>query len=399
MSCGERPRLRLRAVLSFGLAVTAVVACVVQPSGARSAAVAARGRPTITGASRASCSTSPCQPGSGHDFTVSVTDNGSTTTRGYVVYRPANLVPSRRNRAPAIFLFGGGGACTPANEPQLAPLANAERLVIVELAEVCGRSPILWEEKYVACGVSPSCPAEPNDEPYVTAVVRAVTQCPASGAAANQCADPRRLYAIGASSGGDMVEDVMCSPENSRYFRGYGIDSATLPSTNNVVSTRLCPSSKPHSRSFNRDYFVMMATGDSGADTVFSQNQDRHLTVPTFASWAARVLGCRRERTDQSYVPDPSAPDPGGGNQTYSYLGPCAFASAGSRAVYTVNVHNGAHYFNCQDSDRPGAYFSGNPGAAVGGAAPCPGVSGLPMTGGWDFFGEFWSMMAAGRSR
>ncbi len=215
-----------------------------------------------------------------------------------------------------------------------------------------------------------------NDEPYVTAVVQDIKQCPESDAGPNQCVDPQRIYAAGTSSGANMTADVMCDPENSSSFRGFLIDSSSLQLYNGAPA---CPSP-------NRSFFVMMALSNYSIDAglYYDTAPNPHLDVPLFADWAAARLGCEGQRVDDAIgSPDAST-------LRYTYSGPCGYAVGGSRAVVTLGIQNGGHTWSCQDSDAEMTPSS------------CPGIpnppgltpSGLPYTNGLFIEKEFWNFVA-----
>jgi Esterase PHB depolymerase len=331
-------------------------------------------RRTISGASQAVCAPGPCVRSRGYtDYTLANVGNGAGTTsmRAYAVFRPGNLTPSPTNRAPAVVVFYGGGNCGFHPVGQWRLLATENRFIVVYMESPCGRDNN-WDKRNVD---SPS-PVARSDEPYVTAVVRAITQCPASGAGLNQCVDPQRIYLAGMSSGGNMTADVMCDAQNSTLFRAYLIDSSSLELFNGAPD---CPST-------NRDYVVMMALSNYGLDSgfYFKTSVNPHLDVPGFADWAARRLGCAGRRVgDAIGTPVPST-------LRYRYFGPCAYAVAGLPAVVTLGVTNGDHTWGCQDSNA-----SALPNQCPGMSTP-PGLSpaGLPRTNGLFIEGDFWNLVA-----
>jgi hypothetical protein len=333
----------------------------------------------INGASQAVCSPSPCTVGTTVAYTLSnvSNDNGTSSTRAYEVYRPSHLAASQSNRVPAIIVFYGTGPCgfTPMSRAQ--NLANANRYIVVYMEVPCGRDN-RWDKKNVNSATT----ATPNDEPYVAAVVHAITQCPSSGGAQNQCADPLRLYATGGSGGGNMAADVMCDQQNSPLFRGYEIDSSSIQLYNGTPD---CPST-------NRNYFVMLILSNDSIDAGFyyDTSVNPHLDVPHFADWAAARLGCRGTRTDGA-IGSPIA-----STLKYTYTGGCAFALAGTPAVETLGVINGGHMWGCQDSDPTS---STNAAVNCPGLIPTPGVAnGRPKTNGLYIEQEFWNMVSQGRS-
>ncbi len=336
--------------------------------GVLSTAVARASEGTITGASKASCEPGPCEPPSElQSFTLTEVpnDDGTTATREYQVYRPQNLV----GQAPAVLVFYGDNTCGPHPASRFSELAPTNRFMVVYMEIPCGRDNV-WDKRNTEVPTT----AVPDDEPYVTAVVDDITRCP------GECADPRRLYAVGVSGGGSMVADVMCDVQNSPLFRGYLIDSSSLPLFEGA----------PHCPSPNRSFFAMLALGDTGLDSDIYHDTapNPHLDVPEFAEWAADRLGCR------SPVELRALGSPFASTLAFSYNGPCAYASAGSTAVSALGVVNGAHGWACQDSD-----LGATPNECPTMPSP-PGLDaiGLPQTNGLFVEGQFWSFVAAGVS-
>lgn len=346
---------------------------IVLPHGLASGETAAG---TISGASQATCTPAPCvSPNGLTSYTLTNVPNGdeTTSTREYSVYRPANLSPSPANLAPAVLVFYQSGDCGLKRSGRFASLAPNERFIVVYMEVPCERAPHNWEKRNVN---SPTT-STPSDEPYVTAVVHAITTCPSSGAGPNECVDPQRIYAAGASSGGNMTADVMCDVTNSPLFRGYLIDSSSMQLYGGAPD---CPSN-------NRSFFVMMALSNYSIDggLYYDTAPNPHLDVPLFADWAAGRLGCKGRRVDDA-VGSPVA-----STLRYAYSGPCAYAVAGSQAIVTLGVRNGGHTWSCQDSD-------------AGAPAPsnCPEIpdppgftpSGLPYTNGLFLEEDFWNFVA-----
>jgi poly(3-hydroxybutyrate) depolymerase len=331
---------------------------------------------TISGASQAVCEPAPCGPLSAvtsYKLVNVPNGDGTTSTREYAVQRPNNLTPLQNNLAPAVLVFYESGHCGLMPAGRFGSLAAANRFIVVYMEVPCERGgPPNWYKRNINLDSNSAV----NDEPYVTAVVQDIKQCPSTGAGPNQCVDPQRIYAAGTSSGGNMTADVMCDPENSSSFRGYLIDSSSLQLYNGAPA---CPSP-------NRSFFVMMALSnyDIDAGLYYDTAFNPHLDVPLFADWAAARLGCESQRVDDAIgSPDPST-------LRYTYSGPCGYAVGGSRAVVTLGVQNGGHTWSCQDSD------------AAKTPSNCPGIpnppgltpSGLPYTNGLFIEKEFWNFVA-----
>lgn len=336
------------------------------------------GQHPISGASQAVCTPSPCLASAGsttHNLVNVSNDDGTASPRSYGIYRPQNLLPSRSNRAPAILVFYAAGGCGFRPPGRFVSLAAPNRFIVVSMEVPCDRGGS-WEKRNVS---SPSTTV-PNDEPYVTAVIRDITQCPSSNAGPNQCVDPRRIYAAGMSSGGSMVADILCDAQNSALVRGYLIDSSSLQLFNGAPN---CPSS-------NRNFFAMLSLSNYAADSklFYDTAPHPHLDVRAFANWAAARLGCTGPRIADA-VGYPMA-----STLRYRVLGPCKYIRSGSTAVLALGVRNGGHGWGCQDSD-PGA----SPGACPGMSTP-PGLGpdGKPITNGLFVEGTFWSFVASGVS-
>lgn len=336
---------------------------------------------TISGASQALCTPSPCLSAGGFtQYTLEEVPNGDGTSssREYAAERPQNLAPSPTNLAPAILVFYEGGNCGLSGVPagRFNSFAAQNKFIVVYMEVPCARGDNNWDKR----NVDPATSTAVNDEPYVTAVVQAITQCPSTEAQPNQCVDPRRIYAAGTSSGGNMTADVMCDVENSPLFRGYLIDSSSLQLFGGAPA---CPSR-------NRSFFVMMALSNYGIDggLYYDTAPSPHLDVPLFADWAASRLGCESPRVDDA-IGSPVA-----STLRYVYSGPCAYAAAGSQAVVTLGVQNGGHTWYCQDSDAaaPTPYCPAIPDP--------PGLTpnGLPYTNGLFIEEDFWKFVAQGVS-
>jgi hypothetical protein len=335
-------------------------------------AVAAHALPadasTITGASLATCEPGPCIPPAEIE-TVELesvsNDDGTTSKRAYGLDRPQNL----SGRAPAVLVFYGSGSCGVSPSTRFPELAPANRFIVVYMAVPCERDNN-WDKRNI---ISPET-STPDDEPYVNAVVNNLTLCP------GQCVDPQRIYAAGMSSGGSMVADIMCDPQNSPLFRGYMIDSSSLLLFNGA----------PHCPSSNRSFFAMLALSDVGLDAgiYFNTLPEPHLDVPTFADWAANRLGCGAARLPGA-IGFPVA-----STLTYTYTGPCGYASVGSPAVMSLGIHNGGHGWGCQDSD------AGAPPNLCPTLPNPPGLdpNGLPQTNGLFVEEQFWNFVAQGAS-
>jgi dienelactone hydrolase len=342
----------------------AALALIAASFGALDVAAAQAIEDTITGASEASCEPGPCGPASELQtdaLSEVANDDGTTSTREYDVYRPQNLV----GQAPAVLVFYGGGICGQHVTSRFAELAPANRFIVVYMEVPCGRDGN-WDKR----NVDASATTTPDDEPYVKAVVDDITRCP------GECADPHRLYAAGMSSGGNMVADVMCDVQNSPLFRGYLIDSSSLQLFEGA----------PHCPSPNRSFFAMLALGDTGLDSGIYHDTalNPHLDVPYFTAWAADRLSC----------PGPLQLDALGSTLTFSYTGPCAYATTGYQAVSSLGIVDGAHGWSCQDSDA-GARPNECPTMPT---PPGLDAGGLPQTNGLFVEGEFWGFVAQGVS-
>jgi len=368
-----RPRLRAALVVALG-ALTLLGHLLVHARNGVAAVPAGQ----VDGASHATCNPSPCTPATPIAYTLVNVPNGDGTysQRTFAVQRPVHLTASAANLAPAVLVFYPSGNCGLVPSSRFASLAPTDRFVVVYMEVPCSRNPggWNWEKRYVNTATS----SIQNDEPYVTAVVNAITQCPGGQDAADQCVDPQRIYAAGTSSGGNMAADIMCDPQNSRLFRGYLIDSSSLQLFNG----------RPNCPSPDRDYLVMLAVGNAGLDAglYYDTAAHPHLDVPAFADWAAARLGCAGTRVDDA-IGSPAA-----STLRYTYDAPCAQLPGGSPAVVSLGIQNGAHTWGCQDSDplappHSCSDLSGPPGL---------GPNGKPQTNGLFLEQAFWSFVVAG---
>jgi poly(3-hydroxybutyrate) depolymerase len=275
---------------------------------------------------------------------------------------------------------------------RLTSIAPSNRFITIYMNIPCGRTGSganNWIKKYVNCDPAQAgCPTIPDDQPYVAAVVQAITQCPASGTGtATQCVDPARIYAMGSSSGGNLVADIVCDPSNSALFRGYEIDSSSFHLYTNGPN---CPNYNSTTQRFtNHNFFVM----DIHGAVEPNPNPSAFYTPPQLADWLGKGLGCTASRVDDTIF--------GGSNPNYtvvptdrySYSAPCSFASGG-RAAVTLEVGNGGHQNQCQDSDA-----GSSPNACPSMANP-PGLdaTGRPKSNGILVDQEFWDEMSQGAS-
>jgi hypothetical protein len=400
---------------------------------------------SITGASTAACTPSPCTAGTSHGTTLTnvPNDDGTTSTRSYNVYRPTGLTNSAGNLAPAVLVFGA--------DPNINPIADGSRFIVVDMAADASRS--AWLRKnidgpnavtlasaaaagatsvtinqdtagFASLGTVPvrvgtgsdvesiivssvsgttmtfktalahshaqSEPVRaPDDEPYVNAVVESLL--------ATENVDPKRVYAMGASQAGNMVLDMACDAQNSPLFRGFLADSSSFQQytssyTNSPTGGITCPST-------NKDYFLMEVTGSASIDACeylgacqgnpadagsACDTLNCHLDPTTFLQWAAPRLGC----SDTTIVSTTfGMPNPT--NQRHVISGPCSFATGTGPAIETIGVVGGGHQYPCQDSYG---------GAQAGACASLFGSSGLPPTNGMYGAQEFWDFVSAGES-
>ena len=188
-----------------------------------------------------------------------------------------------------------------------------------------------------------------------------------------------------------MSADVSCDPTNSPLFHGYLVDSSSVQLYNGTPGTPDCPST-------NKNFVMMMALSNYSIDSGFYYNTslNAHLDVPAFADWAAQRLGCTSTRVDDTLLSS---------NLRYSYFGPCANFSSGTRAVETLGIINGGHTWACQDSDTgyphsPTDVSGSCPGLLTTANPPGPGLSngttGAPKTGGLFLEQAFWNFVVQG---
>jgi hypothetical protein len=319
-----------------------------------------------TGASKATCATTPCLRGpipAYNQYTLAAVPNGDGTTsnRFYALYRPANLVGS----AATVIVMGGSGGCsgtvatTALTRPRWQDIADANRLQIA--VGVCtGTS---WQHNNSA--IPAPAPNAVTDEPYITALVDALVT--------KHAADPDRIYATGASSGGGMAKDIACDPVNAGKIRGVAVIShdgfetdITVQGTP-ILGSERCPKAGPA---------LAIVIGD--VDFQSFKGQPGCLTDHCFdgltrgAAYYASALGCAAP------VPSPvTFGSPTAANQRYTWPAGCgAFTSA---AVEAVNVHMGGHAACKLDSD---AAFD----ATACGTPPSPTNGFFTAHESWQFF-------------
>jgi len=292
-----------------------------------------------TGGSTAVCSPSPCGAGTVTDGTMSADDGaGRSITRYYSVYRPSGLTSSPTNRAPLVVLLSG----TPGSqrgEPRnsgWAAVADANRLVVVAAATQCGTcqgwfhpvTSVTTPAIALTCG--PSGTGACDDKPFIAALVERMI--------ATENIDPDKVFATGASKGGYMTIELMCSPSTSGVFRGYGVVSADFRSTDASIPPS-CPATA-------RDYSVFQICGTTDGATsncatgYYFTPPQWILGIHDAGELAARHLGCTDAAPSVSYF----GTTPGTlMRETWSA---CPMAHRASQAV---TVPRGGHAFDGLD--------------------------------------------------
>ena len=135
---------------------------------------------TISGASQAVCEPAPCGSLSGvtsYQLVNVPNGDGTTSTREYAVQRPEGLTPSPKNLAPAVLVFYESGHCGQVLSGRFGSLAAANRFIVVYMEVPCERGDKNWDKRNIDLAESSAV----NDEPYVTAVVQDIKQCPEIG--------------------------------------------------------------------------------------------------------------------------------------------------------------------------------------------------------------------------
>lgn len=296
---------------------------------------------TISGASQAVCTPSPCTPGpvpvsSPHGAVTVRANNGTGTVidRYYSVYRPNGLTNSPNNKAPAVLAFGRGAACGPSevsrlyNELRLQSIADANRFIVVYMTSQMAGAPSLCAWHHPAIDF-PTPPRDPlDDEPYVNAVLHDILN--------KENVDPQRIYATGASSGGAMVQAVACDPTNSLLIRGISAVSEYLPV--DISSGR--PSGDPRCASANQHLFVQLQGGTADPNVPYGGICIPNHCVSSFAAnldfWR-RHLGCTTASTPTLFG------SPAQANREQLFTG-CAFGT--NYGVDGVTVQNGVHAYS-----------------------------------------------------
>jgi poly(3-hydroxybutyrate) depolymerase len=314
-----------------------------------------------TGASKATCSTSPCHSGaipngSGQNGCTAGTyatnivalgkiSNGSVSEcRLYGYYKPANLsgLAATVLVAPgANGLCGGNDVGHVFKDSRWQSVADANRLVLILLAKPGSPS---CRSGWYAPNIQIPQPGAgtPSDEPYVRAVLNdATSRLPV---------DSQRIYLTGASSGGNLVYDVACDPTNGTRFRGFTAVSAFMQAKLNgssfVPGTERCGAPGGGSTT-NNSFFIQNVHGTNDGSVPFGGRclpRESHCIV-SFAEnarWWAQHMGCAARPTVTMFG-SPSAL-----NEKDDYSS-CTFGSP-AVSYESVKVKNGCHAWNGLDA-------------------------------------------------
>ena len=241
----------------------------------------------VSGASLASCSPVACtDPGyapdastvscpntvespvidtADHVVTLGAISNGSgNECRQYGYFVPTNLnTGGGATGSPAALLYAGNPApatCGPSGnseihqvftESEMAPLAVANHFIGIALAKSCNPQATSWRHPYID---QPAGGTTPNDDAYLEAVV--------SDIEARWHVDPNRIYLVGSSSGGGLVNGAACDPAVSGLFRGYAPNANYMQTTGNTTTGANPGTERCGSSNTNFFYFTPDATGD-----------------------------------------------------------------------------------------------------------------------------------------
>lgn len=296
---------------------------------------------THTGASLATCATTPCTAGTipmwnQHALMAVPSGDGTNATRYYGLYRPANLVGT----AATVIVFArqmgssGPGAINSLTAPRWNVIADQNRLQIA-IASANGAN---WNHLNTA--VPPAPPGSLTDEPYVTALIADLVT--------NRNADPLRIYVTGGSSAGAMTKDVACDTVNAPLVRGVAVIShdafeTQIASAAPVAGTERCVGGGPNTA---MQIVVGGSDGASGNGLPLCLTDHCFDGLTVGGQYYARILGCG----SASSVPAPVMfGTPTMANSRYTWAGPCrGFTSAAMESVF---VHSGGHMTCALDSE------------------------------------------------
>ena len=326
-----------------------------------------------TGASKATCTTNPCQSGpapSGHGqngctkgtFATNIValgsiNNGKTNEcRLYGYYRPSNM-----SGAPAAVLVapGNNGLCGGDDVAEVfknsrwQKVADANRLVLILLAKPS--SPSCRGGWYGPNITVPAMkPGSASDEPYLRTVV--------ADAKTRLSLDSQRIYLTGVSAGGNLVYDAACDPVTSMQFRGFAAVSEFMQTKINgsspVSGTEQC-AAPGKAQTANASFFIMNIHGTQDGSVPFGGHclpAESHC-VASFAEnarWWAKHMGCGATPSVSMF----GTPSKLNEKDDYST---CLFGSP-SVSYESVKVQNGCHAWQGLDaSPASPSTCNGNP--------------------------------------
>jgi poly(3-hydroxybutyrate) depolymerase len=192
--------------------------------------------PGGAGGSTATCSPSPCTPGTLGSANLKVFSvfNDSVTppvtgNRTYGLYRPSGLTNAANNKVPAVIAFkaaGGGSTEISSLETNSGwdPIADANKFVVAYAKKRTNptNSQFLTPDISTSsgCGDVNCLGPTDSDEPYVRDMIAHLI--------ANENVDPLKIYVAGQSAGGGMVENIACDTRFGDTYRVHGIGNITI---------------------------------------------------------------------------------------------------------------------------------------------------------------------------
>jgi poly(3-hydroxybutyrate) depolymerase len=254
-----------------------------------------------------------------------VSDGSGNECRQYGFFVPGNLkTDGSADGQPAALLYAGNppdSKCGPGGDSEIgqtwasmdaAPVAVANRFVVIVLAKSCNPTVAAWRHPYIDVPAPAS--TAPNDDAYLQAVVADVE--------ARWHVDPNRIYLGGASSGGGLANGAACDPNVVSLFRGYAPNANQMSiGLGNAPGTERCGTS--YGKYF---YLNQAATGDTqvpfNGTCVATHCIDRFTADVSFF---AHHLGCTSPQAVNSFG------TPNASNEHYSYSS-CTFGKTPAAA-------------------------------------------------------------------
>ncbi len=342
---------------------------------------------SVSGASQAVCTPSPCVPGTPVAATGATVKsvgsvakgNGTSATRSYGLYVPGNLNPSATNKPAVVIMAAGAGSGSTEmtgmqTESHMNPVADANAFMVAYLQKNLADG-TQWHlpNATFSCTYPTPCTAI-TDENYFTAVINNLVN--------TQNADPDRIYFVGGSAGGAAAADISCDPVNSLLLRGVAIHS----NSPRVLVSGSLPSGDPNCSNWTSktdDLFIMDIEGDNDSLSQFGKGSGTpvppyggpcgttcglsvYLNGDTAGNWYARHTGCSTTPTASTFGTPTAA------NLRNDYAGCSSHPGIG---VSTFSIHNGNHQW-CMNTSNSGV-----------GLCPVANTNGFEMAQTmWDFF-------------